>query len=46
MEAEKDTGGVSEHQLELARLAKEAFDNHRYFVEQPAFLSIIMAVPV
>jgi len=31
MEGEKDNGGVSEQQLELARLAKEAFDHHRYW---------------
>jgi len=30
MEGERDAGGVSEHQLELARTAKEAFDYHRY----------------
>ena len=30
MEGEGGTGGVSEHEMELARTAKEAFDNHRY----------------
>lgn len=33
MEGEKDNGGMSEQQLELARLAKEAFDHHRYWCE-------------